>query len=84
MTPDEIKKYIDMRHGENKRAITAFRRENFQYHRAQDKKLTELLEAFNNTTGFFKVTITIAKYIIAVGGAVAVAWAGFSFFKGKL
>lgn len=81
MTPEEIKKYIDMRHAENVRAIAAFRKENFQYHQAQDKKLTELLVAFNNTTGFFKVTVSIAKYIIAVGGAVAVVWAGITFLK---
>lgn len=44
----------------------------------QFAKLDELLEIFNDTTGFFKVTVRIAKWITIVGGAIGLVWVGIS------
>lgn len=81
MTEEQIRAYIDKKHDENVQFLTQLSNEMQTFHAAQDKKLDELLKAFNNTTGFFKVSVTIAKYIIVMGSAIAVVWGGISFLK---
>ncbi len=56
--------------------IRALREEVNSANTEQFKKLDELLEVFNETSSFFKVTMKIAKWVTIVGGAIGMVWIG--------
>lgn len=74
---DALRKEVAENNEEQTLAINA---QNLRLKRIEDGT-NEMIELFTETSGFFKVIMRVAKFLIPVGSAGGIIWAIVKFFR---